>query len=137
MSYVFDASSILTLIGKLGEKIVDVMKGNLTVSLAYYEVGNALWKECKLAKRLTIDEAAEVLDFTFSLLDLMEIVHTKDGDLGVQTLSNAIKLNITYYDAAYLTATQKLDKVLITDDEKLIATARKIEVKTSPSKRFL
>jgi len=137
LSYVFDAGSILTLVRELGEKVVDVLKGNWTTSLAYYELGNALWKESILAKRLRVDEAVEVLRFAFSLLDLMKITHARDIDLGVKTLSSASKLKITYYDASYLTAAQELDKVLVSDDEKLVAASRKAEVKTSSSKIFV
>ena len=137
MSYVFDAGSILILTRELGEKAVDVIKSNMTTSLAYYEVGNALWKECNLAKRLTVNEAIEVLKFVFSLLDLMEIVPITDGVLGVKTLSNATKLNITYYDAAYLTVTQETGKILVSDDKKLITVSKNIGVKTSPSKTFV
>jgi len=136
LSYVFDASSILILTRELGEKVIDVMKGNTTMSLAYYELGNALWKECTWTKRLTVDGASEALKFAFSLLDLMKIIHIRDADLGVKTLSNASKLKITYYDAAYLTAAQEVDKVLVSDDEKLIDASRRAEVKISPSKIF-
>jgi len=137
LSYVFDAGSILILTKELGGKAVDVMKGNLTTSLAYYEVGNALWKECSLAKRLTVNEAIEVLKFVFPLLDLMEIVPIKDEVLSVKTLSNATKLNITYYDAAYLTVAQETGGILVSDDKKLIMVSKSIGVKTSSSKTFV
>jgi predicted nucleic acid-binding protein len=137
LSYMFDASSILILTRELEEKVVDVMKGNLTSSLAYYEVGNALWKKCNLAKKLTLNEATEVLEFTLSLFKLMKIVHISDKDMGGKTLSNAAKLNITYYDAAYLTAAKETGKVLVSDDKKLTTASQKIGVKTLPSKAFI
>jgi len=136
LSYVFDAGSILILTKELGEKAVDVLKENLTTSLAYYEVGNTLWKECSLAKRLTVNEAIEVLTFVLSLLDLMEIVPIKDEVLSVKTLSNATKLNITYYDAAYLTVAQETGKILVSDDKKLVTVSKNVGVKTSLSKTF-
>lgn len=133
----FDASSILILTRELGEKVVDVVKENWTASLAYYEVGNALWKECGLAKRLSVDAAVKVLEFMFSLLNLMKVVDVRAVDLGVKTLSEASKLNITYYDAAYLMVARELEKVLVTDDEKLVAASQKIIVKTLGSKTFM
>lgn len=136
MSYVFDASSILILTRELGEKAIDVINGNLTTSLTYYEVGNALWKECNLAKRLTVNEAIEVLKFIFSLLDLMEIAPITDEVLNIKTLSNATKLNITYYDAAYLTVAQETGKILVSDDKKLVTVSKNVGVKTLPSKTF-
>lgn len=136
MSYVLDASSILALTRRFGERIVDLSKGNFTPSLAYYEIGNALWKECNLLKRLNMNEVNKTLEFTFSLLKLMQIIPIEDSNLGLKTLSNANKLNITYYDAAYLTVTKQLDKILVTEDEKLTKAARKIGVKTSSTKNM-
>lgn len=51
MSYVFDASSILASTRRLGEEIVELSKENFTSPLAYYEIGNALWKEYNLLQR--------------------------------------------------------------------------------------
>jgi len=136
LSYVFDASSILILTSKLQEKVVDIMKENTTLSQAYYEIGNALWKECNPTKRLTLGEATEVLRSILSLFNKMKIVHIKTADMGNKTLSDANRLRITYYDAAYLTVAKELGKILITDDEKLISSSRKTRVKTSPSKIF-
>lgn len=134
MSYVFDASSILVLTRELQEKVVGILKGNLTLSLAHYEIGNALWKECNRVKRLTVNEAVEVLGFTLALLNLMNILDVKDAYFSTKALSNADKLNITYYDAAYLTAAQVANKTLVSDDGNLVAASRKIGVKTMPSK---
>lgn len=136
MSYVFDASSVLILTRELGKKVVDLVRENFTTSLAYYEVANSLWKECKLFKRLSVDEAVEVLKFTFSLLSMMNVMRIEEVSSGVNTLSNAAKLNITYYDASYLTIARQLHKVLVTDDEKLATAAKKIGVRTLVSRSF-
>ncbi|KPV64857.1 MAG: Exonuclease VapC9 [Candidatus Bathyarchaeota archaeon BA1] len=137
MSYAFDAGSILILTRELGERVLDVVGGNSTASLAYYEAGNALWKECNLLARLGVDEAAKALEFTISLLSFMEVIQLKDENLGVRTLFNAFKLNITYYDAAYLSVAEDLGKVLVTDDEKLATAAKEIGVKTLSSRSFI
>lgn len=137
MSYVFDASSILVLTREVGGKVLDLVKENFTTSLAYYEIGNGLWKECSLFKRLKVDEAVKALRFTFSLLNLMNVIRAEDVNSGVKTLSNASKLDITYYDAAYLSIAGELGKVLVTDDEKLAVAAEKIGVKTLMSKSFI
>lgn len=136
MSYVFDASSILALTRRLEGKVVEVMKGNLTAALALYEVGNALWKECSLLKRLKVPEAAKTLKFLVSLLDAMKIFDTEDSSLAVEALSNAMELNITYYDSVYLTIAGKVGGILVTDDEELLEAARKKDVKAFNSKVF-
>ena len=137
MSYAFDAGSILILTRELGEKVLDAIGQNFTISLAYYEIGNALWKECNLLRRLSVDEATKALEFTISLLNFMEVIQVKDVDLGVRTLSDACKLNITYYDAAYLSVAEDLGKVLVTDDEKLATAAKEIGVETLSSRSFI
>jgi hypothetical protein len=39
-----------------------------TVSLAYYEVGNAVWRECFLLKRIIPKEATKLLKSIFAIL---------------------------------------------------------------------
>lgn len=137
MSYVFDAGSILFLTRELGEKVLDAVKQNSTTSLAYYEIGNVLWKELNLLKRLNFNEATKALKVIFSLLKLMKIIHIENADLGAKTLSEASKLDITYYDAAYLVTAKELSGVLVTDDKKLATASKKIGVKTLSSKSFI
>ncbi|NIP67006.1 hypothetical protein GWN63_02995, partial [Candidatus Bathyarchaeota archaeon] len=83
MSYLLDSSSILALARKLGGRVVDLAKESFTLSLAYYEIGNALWKECSLLERLSVDEATKILGFIFSLLNVMRTIHVKDSELGL------------------------------------------------------
>lgn len=109
----------------------------MTISLAYYEIGNALWKECNLLRRFSVDEATKALGFTVSLLNFMEVIQVKDVDSGVRTLSEACKLNITYYNAAYLSVAKDLEKVFVTDDEKLATAAKEIGVETLSSRGFI
>lgn len=137
MSYVFDAGSILFLTRELGEKVLDAVKQNSTTSLAYYEIGNVLWKELNLLKRLNFNEATKALKVIFSLLKLMKVIHIENADLGAKTLSEASKLDITYYDAAYLVTAKELSGILVTDDKKLATASKKIGVETLSSKSFI
>ncbi|MEM4675694.1 MAG: PIN domain nuclease, partial [Nitrososphaerota archaeon] len=59
MRFLFDASAILNSIRYHREDIVDFIEGNecYTLSLAQYEVGNALWKEAYLLKRISVNDA--------------------------------------------------------------------------------
>ena len=50
----FDASSILTIVRELQGDAPDKLADGTTISLAYYEVGNALWRECFLLKRISL-----------------------------------------------------------------------------------
>ena len=137
MSYVFDACSLLNLTRALADEVIDVLKGNITVSLVYYEIGNTLWKECNLYKRISVEDAVKTLRFMYSMLSLMKIIRVEDVSFGINTLFMANKLNITYYDAAYLNVAKELDKVLVTDDKRLREIAEKINVKTLSSKNWI
>jgi len=102
--------------------------------LAYYEVGNALWRACFLLKRLTPEETAKLLRSMFTMLRAMDVTVLEDEDLGTAILNTAGDLAITYYDAAYLTEAKRSGKVLVTDDEKLAGAAERAGVKTLTSK---
>ena len=128
MSYVFDASSLLILARDLGEKAVDIVRGGMTADLAIYEIGNALWKECTLLKRLSREEALRALEFMAALIDIMETVDIRN--LINDVLKNASKLGVTYYASTYLTIAEKTDGILVTDDERLSKASVKRGIKT-------
>lgn len=119
MSHVIDANSLLNITRELGEDAVDVLEGETTASLAHYEVGNALWKKCNLFDTLTLEKAEEVLDFVDSMLKSMDVISLRDDELGGATLRTAYDLNVTFYDATYLTVAKNLRLPLVTDDGKL------------------
>jgi len=133
-SLLFDASSVFMLVRDLGGKALDLFRGGSTISLVYYEVGNALWRECFLLNRIDSKEAADLLQSIFPILRTMDVSHLEDEVLGDTVLSLAGKLNITYYDAAYLAEAQNSNKTLVTDDGKLVEAAEGAGVKTLTSK---
>lgn len=116
MSLLFDASALLNIIRSLGKGSIPLIKGNYVLTLTPYEVGNALWKEAMLLKRITVEEALQLLSIINSVLTLLNIVELQDREL---TLKVACTLNITYYDAAYIVTAYKLNAELVTDDDKL------------------
>lgn len=131
---VFDASSILTLVKELRGKAPDLLLEGSTISLAYYEAGNAIWRECFLLERIIAKEASQLLRTIFKIIQMMNVVTLEDEDHGNAILEMAGKLNITYYDAAYLTETQKSEKTLVTDDEELAKAAQSLGLETLTSK---
>ena len=133
MSFVFDAGSILLLSRELGRDVIDVVRGQLTASLAFYEIGNVLWKECCLLKRLDMAEATGTLGFINALMKVMKVLNVEGSGLGSSVLANAVRLRITFYDSAYLTLAEKFKAVLVTDDKGLAKTSRKIGIKTLTS----
>ena len=130
MSYVFDAGSILLLTRELGRSVVKIVENNLTADLAFYEIGNVLWKECRLLRRLESSEALKTLGFIRELMGIMKVLDVKIAGLGDDVLANAIKLRITYYDSVYLTLAKRFKAVLVTDDQELTRASGKLGVKT-------
>ena len=138
MSYVFDAGSILLLTRELGKNVVDVVKEQVTASLAFYEIGNALWKECCLLGRLRMAEAEETLSFIHALMTVMKVLDVReDSGLGKNVLANAAKLKITYYDSAYLTLAERFKAILVTDDGRLAKASRKIGIKVLTAEELM
>jgi predicted nucleic acid-binding protein len=126
MKLLFDASALLNIIRRCKEDAHNILKGNLTLSLARYEVGNALWKEVLLLKRLSVDEAVEVTSLLDKVLNIMITVEPLTTAL---TLKLAYELQVTYYDASYVVASVENQAMLITDDEQLIRRVKEcIEV---------
>jgi len=133
-SFLFDAGSILLLVRELGELAPDILLKSSTIPLAYYEVGNAVWKECFLLKRLDVEKAVRLLASVFAIMGEMDVMGPGDEKFGVAVLDTAGRLNVTYYDASYLVAAQEQDRILVTDDERLRMAAEKMGIKATKSK---
>jgi predicted nucleic acid-binding protein len=132
----FDSNAIYKLIRELPQGAVEKLVGGSTIYLAYYELGNALWRECHLLKRISIEEAEKSLDLMYSILACMQ-VSSLDNETGSEVLNSANKFNLTFYDTAYLIEAKKSGKTLVTDDIKLAKVAENLDIKTSSSKTLM
>jgi predicted nucleic acid-binding protein len=111
MNLLFDASSILELIKVKGPDALQYVKGNYTISLVHYELGNVLWKyRNKINVGIVFNTIAK-------LLSEMNVIHV---NIDKEILNEAIKYNVTYYDMAYLLTSKRLNVKLVTGDKKLI-----------------
>jgi predicted nucleic acid-binding protein len=131
MRLLFDSSALLNIIRVRKQDAYGLLKGNLTLSLAKYEIGNALWKEALLLGRISLEEALEALSLLDRVLEIMEMVYPKRSDL---TFRLAFDLQVTYYDASYVVASIENDAKLITSDVKL---ARRIGEKMDTVNKVL
>jgi predicted nucleic acid-binding protein len=59
MRYLFDASSVLKAVKQRKVKVLD---GQAVQWLTVYEVLNAVWKEAALLKRISFEEAAQLVE---------------------------------------------------------------------------
>lgn len=128
----FDSNAIYRLIRETPQDAVEKLLEGTTIYLAYYELGNALWRECLLLKRISIEEAETSLDLMYLILDRMQIA-SLDNETGSEVLETAHKFKLTFYDTAYLIEAKKSRKTLVTDDNKLASAAENLGMKTSSS----
>ena len=132
----FDANAIYRLIRECPEKAMDTLMESTTISLAYYELGNALWREAHLLKRISIEEAEKSLSLMYAILMRMHAEEV-DCDQGTEILQTAHKCNLTFYDSAYLAEAKKNSKILVTDDTKLAKAAETLGVETLSSNKLI
>lgn len=128
----FDSNAIYKLIRETPEEALDKLMEGTTIYLAYYELGNALWRECLLLKRITIEEAEKSLSLMYAILARMKVSSLND-EKGNEILNTAHKFNLTFYDSSYLVEAKKNNKTLVTDDNKLPRAAENLGVETVSS----
>ena len=132
----FDSNVIYRLIRETPDIALDRLTEGSTIYLAYYELGNALWRESLLLKRISVEEAQKSLALMYTMLERMEVA-TLDQEKGNQVLETAHKFNLTFYDSAYLVEANENNKVLVTDDNKLIKVAENLGTKTLSSNTIM
>ncbi|RLE51818.1 MAG: hypothetical protein DRJ26_05375 [Candidatus Methanomethylicota archaeon] len=94
---ILDSSAIYTIMW-LGN--LKFLKDASTSSLAKYELGNVIWKEVYLKKKLSIDEGVKILNLITRILKEVEVL--KVNGLEEETLRLACNEGLTFYDAVYL-----------------------------------
>jgi len=119
MSYVFDSSSVFRAIR---ENLVETVAGSCTLELARYELGNILWKEHAVQRRITGEELKRLIRLVKDVLSLMEVRTV--GCHEEEILSVAEELRLTFYDASYVYYAMKNRLPLVTEDSTLIDKAR-------------
>jgi predicted nucleic acid-binding protein len=135
-SLLFDASSIHQLIRELQEDAPNELLKGSTIPLSYYELGNAVWRECTLLKRITHEEAKKLMISFYLILQAMKITPQNEKSEGINVLQTACQFNLTFYDSAYLNEAKKAKKTLVTEDKKLAKAAENAGIETLTSKAF-
>lgn len=115
----FDSSAIINL---CGEKKTDKLLEGWTLNLAFYELGNAVWKQVYTHKTITVDEAITVLDPLVEVFSKLEKPKTENA---LEILKIALKEGLTYYDASYINAALENTLTLVTDDDQLYKISKK------------
>ncbi|BBD73395.1 PIN domain nuclease [Sulfodiicoccus acidiphilus] len=112
MIYVFDTSSIYTAV--LSRR-TEVLGANYTVPLSRFELGNVVWKEVAVFKRITKEEGERLFRHFLNVLDTMNL-----KDVNYEEVEEmAVERRISFYDASYVWLARELKVPLVTEDEKL------------------
>lgn len=119
MSFLFDSSAIFKAIK---ENTVETLLGNNTLELTRYELGNTLWKESTIHKRLTNDESKKLVRLVKQVLNIMQVLEVSCHEEAV--LEVAQNLRLTFYDASYIFHAQERNLTLVTEDEHLAQRTR-------------
>ncbi len=118
MRFIFDSSAIMNLIKS---KRFEVFLEGGTTPLSKYECLNVIWKECKLYSKIKEDEALKLIDILRNVFEALDVVDVDDA----KAMELALKEDMTYYDAIFLSAAIKEGATLVTDDTKLEKIAKK------------
>ncbi len=115
MKLLLDSSAIFRAIK---ENRIEVLKGNHTLDLARYELGNIIWKNYVLHEKVSEPQAKMLAKTVKRALSLMNVLGI--GDDEEEILETAIQLKITFYDASYVYFARKKQLSLVTEDSRLI-----------------
>ena len=115
---VYDASAILNL---LEEGILPNFQDSSTITLAIFEIGNAVWKHVHLTKKLSQHQGERIILSATKMIEKMSLINIEVVD----AWKLAIKEGLTYYDASYLQTARSSKSELITDDKRLGNIAKK------------
>ncbi|MGC9105406.1 MAG: type II toxin-antitoxin system VapC family toxin [Thermoprotei archaeon] len=84
----------------------------MTTDLAFYEIGNFLWK---VKRQDLLEDFSKVLKF----------INVESVGLNEEVIRLAVEEKITYYDATYLFLSRKYNVPLASDDEDLVRKGAK------------
>ncbi len=119
----FDASAAINMILQRGSESLASTRKNFALDLTAYEACNAVWRLCLLERKITHEEAANLVDTTSAFLSHLGRVTYEDLNPN-RILDIAISHRITFYDASYIAAAETKDLTLVTDDRELLKVAK-------------
>jgi len=132
-----DACAIIILVRKLGKDALSILKGKNTIVLAFFEVGNFIWKERSLKKHISLEESLKLVKAFAAVLGAMNVIppDIEDDMEGIYDI--ATRTGLTFYDAAYVYVAKKDGFTLVTEDAELAEKAAQLGVRVQSVDEFL
>ena len=128
--YVIDASSLFELFFLSPDrKILPILNNSFVLDLALYEVGSILNKGKDSQISGLDDEKVLALSNEFSkVMDVVGRIHLDPEDLK-RVLRLSLDKGLTFYDAAHIFQSQKLNLPLVTNDKKMASAGKSAGIK--------
>jgi Predicted nucleic acid-binding protein, contains PIN domain len=136
VGYVLESSAIGALLERMKDKGLIYLKGSLILDLTLYELGNVIWKACRLRRVISEKEAMEGVKALAKVLELTRRVELKGREME-EVMKLALGLGLTFYDAFYLYLAKSKDCVLVTEDEELLRQAVVASVRAISVEEYL
>ncbi|MHA1505983.1 MAG: type II toxin-antitoxin system VapC family toxin [Candidatus Asgardarchaeia archaeon] len=135
--YLLDSSAIAIILIEKREDAFNLLRGRATISLAYYELCNILWKEAFLLKLVDTQVALKTAEHLAYILSEMHVENLSSPKDLYELMKVALETGLTAYDASYLYAAEKLSATLVTEDNKLSEAAKKRGVNVISTSHYL
>ncbi|MHA1859793.1 MAG: type II toxin-antitoxin system VapC family toxin [Candidatus Asgardarchaeia archaeon] len=135
--YLLDSSAIAIILIEKREDAFNLLRGRGTISLAYYELCNILWKETFLLKLVDTQVALKTAEYLAYILSEMHVENLPSPKDLYELMEVALETGLTAYDASYLYAAEKLSATLVTEDNKLSEAAKKRGVNVISTSHYL
>ncbi len=113
------------------ERLSKYLVRTISVDLVVKEFYNAVWKAVHLQKRISVDEAREVIRL-FKVYTEKNMVLKKEDEYVDKAFEVALASGITVYDALYIALAVEEDIPLLTLDEKQRDAAKRYNVAVLP-----
>jgi predicted nucleic acid-binding protein len=136
LKLLLDANSII-LLTQSGEVPVNGDEVKVfTTGIAAYELGNAVWKDLHIFKKLTEGEARVLLTAYHETLLRITVESQTELVERLSVLENADRYRLSFYDSSYLTAAIRLDATLVTEDKSLKRASKECGIPCSSAREL-
>ena len=119
--FLFDASALYSLLDYVDK--IDLKKIHI-LTLTFYEIGNVIWKEYYIHKKVKDPITLSML--FHKLMRKLNVVEDPPLE-GVMRI--AVERGLTYYDASYAYVAESLGIILVSNDKELIRKTNAISLK--------
>jgi len=125
LTLLFDSSSLVLMLLKFNtDQAVRILSGGAVLDLTVYEVGNAIWKRCKIFKAVREEEAVRFMISFRKIIASMRVFSASGVEID-EVLKMALGEGISFYDATYIQVARREKFDLVTDDRRLAEVATK------------